>query len=362
MSLPKVTILMPVYNAEDYLHSAIKSVLVQSFHDFEFVIINDGSTDSSREIINSYSDHRIRFIDRKINHGLVYTLNEGIAVAKGSFIARMDSDDINFPERIEEQVTFLEKNLEVGIVGTSIEGIGSKGQRIGVWEHPLDDLMIRWDLLFKTSFAHPTVMIRTCIIHKYDLKYSASYYPSEDYEFWTRLLLHTKGANLRKPLYKYRIHKNNISNTKALKQFQKSTLVAFHQVQRTFPELEISFEMTHKMRIMFVGGDTDERIKGEDIKNLLALYLNLLERFSNDFPLCSSNELRHRAALSISLSVFRIPFTFFHFRLLSVAILMYPPLLYKYPFLLIKVALRKIIRFFDSVSTENIWLLDNEKT
>jgi glycosyltransferase involved in cell wall biosynthesis len=354
MSLPKVTILMPLYNAENYLHCAIESVLSQSFRDFEFVIINDGSTDSSREIVNFYSDNRIRFIDRKTNHGLVYTLNEGIAVAKGSLIARMDSDDINFPERIEEQVAFLENNQEVGIVGTSIECIGSKGQRIGVWEHPLDDLTIRWDLLFRTSFAHPTVMIRSHIIHEYNLRYSTSFYPSEDYDFWTRLLLHTKGANIRKPLYKYRIHKNNTSNTKAFKQYQNSTLVAFYHVQRTFPELEISLETMHNMRVMFVGGGTDKRIKGEDAKNLLALYLNLLERFSNNFPPLNSNELRHRAALSIALSVFRIPLTFFHFRLLSVAISMYPPLLYRYPFSLLKAALRKIIRFSDSVPTVNM--------
>jgi len=115
--MPKVTVLMPVYNAEKYLKEAIGSILGQSFSDFEFLIINDGSTDSSVKIIKSYDDPRIRFIANEKNLGVIPTLNKGFALAQGEFIARMDADDISLPKRLELQADFMDKHPEAGAIG-----------------------------------------------------------------------------------------------------------------------------------------------------------------------------------------------------------------------------------------------------
>ena len=116
--MPKVTVLMPVYNARFYLSKAISSIINQTFKDFEFLIFNDGSTDNSADIIYSYNDRRIRFFNSEQNFGYVYHLNYGIEIAKGEYIARMDADDISFPTRLEKQVAFMDKNPEVGVCGT----------------------------------------------------------------------------------------------------------------------------------------------------------------------------------------------------------------------------------------------------
>ena len=114
---PKVTVLMPVYNCEKYLRESIESILNQTFKDFEFLIINDGSSDKSAEIVESYNDNRINFVQNEKNIGLAASLNRGLDIAKGEYIARMDADDISLPERLEKQVRFMETNPQIGICG-----------------------------------------------------------------------------------------------------------------------------------------------------------------------------------------------------------------------------------------------------
>ena len=119
--MPKVSVLMPVYNTkEEYLREAIESILNQTFTDFEFIIINDGSTNNAEEVIKSYKDSRIKYY-RQENHGLIYTLNYGLSLCNGEYIARMDSDDISLPFRFEKQIEVLDKNPNIGIVGGLIK-------------------------------------------------------------------------------------------------------------------------------------------------------------------------------------------------------------------------------------------------
>jgi glycosyltransferase involved in cell wall biosynthesis len=126
---PLISVVMPVYNAAQYLREAIDSILNQTFRDFEFIIINDGSTDRSLEIIQSYNDDRIRLINQK-NTGLAKALNNGIAIAKSDFIARMDADDISIPERLTSQFSFLESNVDVVAVGSNAEVIDKEGNHV----------------------------------------------------------------------------------------------------------------------------------------------------------------------------------------------------------------------------------------
>lgn len=206
---PLVTVLMPVYNGERYLREAIDSILKQTYTAFEFLIINDGSTDRSVNIIQSYSDPRIRLVHNEGNLKLITTLNKGLELAQGKYVARMDCDDISLPERIKEQVEFMEKNENIGICGTWVKTLVS-GLRLNV-RYPTEPEEIKAQMLFRIAIAHPTVMMRASFVKQYKLRYSSTYLHAEDYELWNRCSLLFPLANVPKVLLKYRIHRDGIS-------------------------------------------------------------------------------------------------------------------------------------------------------
>jgi len=206
-----ISVVMSVYNAEKYLDEAIQSILNQTYKDFEFIIINDGSTDKSLKIIKKYKsqDERIVLISRE-NRGLVASLNEGIEKARGKYIARMDADDISLPDRFEEQLRFMEENSDIGVCGSWVEVFG-ENRRSAIWKMATTDAKLRPRLLFSVTFAHPSVMMRKDLIDKYCLKYNGKYLHAEDYKFWLDFSKHTKFANIPKVLFQYRYLETSVS-------------------------------------------------------------------------------------------------------------------------------------------------------
>ena len=202
---------MPVYNGEKYLAEAMDSILNQSFTDFEFLIINDGSTDQSVKIIESYQDSRIRLIHNEKNIGLAETCNKGIEMAKGELVARMDSDDISLPKRLEKQIKFMDNNPEVGICGTWIRMFGSVSY---INRYFTGDQELKARLLFNTCFAHPSVVMKKNILIKNNLKYKKEFDPGDDYYLWAELSNFTNFANIPEILLLYRMHSKNISKIK----------------------------------------------------------------------------------------------------------------------------------------------------
>jgi len=203
---PKVTVLMPVYNGEAYLSEAVSSVLCQTFRDFELLVINDGSTDQSVTIIESAHDPRIRIIHNEVNKGLIYSLNRGLDLARGEYIARMDCDDISLPTRLAKQVDFMRARPEVGISGTWIE---VKGGKTYVMRYPLESESIRCDMLFYCAIAHPSAILRREIIKRHRLYFDQSYVHAEDYELWVRALLEkVKFSNYPEVLVRYRLRRD----------------------------------------------------------------------------------------------------------------------------------------------------------
>ena len=202
---------MSVYNGEKYLSEAIESVLNQTYKDFEFIIINDGSSDSSLEIIKKYQnqDERIVLISRE-NKGLVASLNEGIEKAKGKYIARMDADDICLSTRFEEQIEYMEKN-KLDLCGSWIETFDERNI-LNVWKYPETHSDIEFRSFFMCSFAHPSVMIKKIVFDK--LKYENE--TAEDYRLWCDILANGyKVGNIQKVLLKYRLHNNQLTQTKS---------------------------------------------------------------------------------------------------------------------------------------------------
>jgi len=208
MAGPRVTVLMPVYNGERYLREAIESILGQTFSGFELLIINDGSTDRSVEIVNSYTDPRIRLVNNDENLGIVATLNKGLKLAEGKYLARMDCDDVSLPTRLEKQVEFMDSHPQVGISGTWIKMVGTREARI--WAPPETHEKIVCTLLFTPALAHPSVIIRKSVLDINSLKYDPSFEHAEDYDLWLRSSHFTRLANLAEVHLLYRIHPDQI--------------------------------------------------------------------------------------------------------------------------------------------------------
>jgi len=235
---PKVTVLMPVYNGEKYLRDAVESILNQTFTDFEFLIINDGSTDGSAGIINSYCDPRICLVNNETNLKLVASLNKGLGLARGEYIARMDCDDISLPDRLAKQVAFMDAFPEYGLCGTNMMITDMGGNLISSQCWPETPVPLEWTLLWENPVAHPTVMLRTRTLQEFNLNYRDV--PSEDLDLWCRLVLRAKIARLPEVLLHYRFHSDSAFNLKKkdhlLQAIRSSRDLAFAITQQDVPE------------------------------------------------------------------------------------------------------------------------------
>lgn len=205
---PVISVVLPVFNAEKYLKEAIDSVLNQTFEDFELILINDGSTDDSLKIVQSYTDTRIQLIQNDQNLGLIKTLNKGIYASKGTYIARMDADDIAINNRFEIQVKYLNNHPNCVAVGSNVIQFGAVNQ---VTSLPLNFKEIELSLLFENCMAHPSVMIKSETVKKHQIKYREDLIHLEDWGLWLELLEFGEIHNIREPLLEYRIEGQNIS-------------------------------------------------------------------------------------------------------------------------------------------------------
>ena len=212
---PLISVAMPVYNGDRFLAKAISSILAQTFADFELIIIDDGSTDSSFQVSREYQerDARIRLISRE-SRGLSTTLNEIIDLARGKWIARMDSDDISLPHRFERQLEWLEQT-GADICGSWVKFFGLAHKRI--LKHPQTDDAIKMALLFGCPFAHPTVMMKSELARQ--LRYDDAWETCQDYDLWERAArAKWQMTNVPEVLLLYRQHEAQISAAKSAKQ------------------------------------------------------------------------------------------------------------------------------------------------
>jgi len=210
VSLPKVTVLMPVHNGAPYLRQAVDSILGQTYPEFELLVIDDASTDGSWDILSALRDPRIRLVRHAENLDLVATLNEGLELARGEYVARMDQDDISLPERLERQAAFLDRQGEVGIVAVAarlIDGADRPGAVLPLLEgHNL----LRWSFCFGCPIAHAGVMMRRSLVLAAGA-YRAEAFRCEDYDLWTRALGRTRLAMIPEVLLNLRRHASSMT-------------------------------------------------------------------------------------------------------------------------------------------------------
>lgn len=205
--MPMISVVMPVYNDERFVGSAIDSILAQSFRDFEFIVINDGSTDGTARVLEKNTDPRILIVNQS-NSGIVQALNLGISIAKGKYISRMDSDDISRNDRFQKQVDFLDNNKEYGMVGSACDILDENGIHIAHFLVPSTDDAIRKSMVWRNPFVHSSIMVRKNILNivgGYDQTFNSI---GHDYEMWWRILNVTKVKNLEEELVT-RTHRTN---------------------------------------------------------------------------------------------------------------------------------------------------------
>ena len=203
-----VTFLLPVYNGEKFLSEALESIQKQTFENFEVLIINDGSSDGTQEIIDSFMsrDARFRCISRE-NRGLIKSLNEGLDAIKTKYIARMDADDLCHPQRLELQLKYMDANPDIGISGTNTKYFGLKETDMN---YPVEHEKLVALLPYVPSFCHPSVIIRREVLEKNSLRYDEQFIDSEDYKLWLDLSDVTRFGSLPHPLLYYRTHGESI--------------------------------------------------------------------------------------------------------------------------------------------------------
>lgn len=211
---PEVSIIMTVYNGEKYLDEAITSILNQTYRDFEFIIVNDGSRDGSRQILEGYADERIR-LHHQPNQGRVSALNNAIELAKGKYIANIDQDDLSLPRRIERQVEFLENHAEVGMIGTARVSIDEKGRRGKERIYPTTDISLRLALIKGNPFFHSSIMFRRAVFRKVGLYNGAFDTFGHDRDLYLRIARDFEIANLAEVLAMKRKHPGQLSRKAA---------------------------------------------------------------------------------------------------------------------------------------------------
>lgn len=273
---PQVSVILPVYNGEDYLSLSIDSILNQTYENFELIIINDGSIDRSDEIILSKRDSRIVYLKNSSNQGIVKSLNKGLHFSNGEFIARMDADDISMPERLMLQHEYMKENKETDILGTEIISIQDNQEtqknRETNYEVMPSNLHNIY-LLIRNTLTHPTVMIRKESLLSNNLYYDKNSEFAEDYKLWAdSSIVGLKIESLAIPLLRYRWHEGQISSIKNQQQIRSSINIQFALAKFYFEDILINNNHTY-LRLIKNLPPIDE----EDVNMRLQLVKNLIQ-------------------------------------------------------------------------------------
>jgi len=273
---PLVSVLMPVWNGEAFLAEAIESVLAQTLGSFELIVINDGSTDGTGEILTGYQhqDHRVH-VGTQENQGIINALNRGLALARGRYVARLDADDACLPERLAVQVGLLERECSLVMAGSECSFVDEAGRQVGFRRLPLDDTSIRWRMLFDCPFCHSAVILRAETLSRNGLRYSTNARHAEDYDLWSRLIEYGRCVNLPQPLVRYRRHSQQTSLAHSAEQNAMATKIS----QRNLAKLGLPLADADVRALQRLFYGPPARLTPADVRSV-RLMLRAVELFS----------------------------------------------------------------------------------
>ena len=262
--MPKVSLILSAYNAAGTLGETLSSLSTSTLDDWEAVIVNDASQDATGDILEEFSrkEHRVRLLHNDINLGLAASLNRAINASQSPYLARLDADDIQLPQRLKRQTTFLDAHSNVGILGMGAYTIDGTGRPLG-YKPPVPTVAISWAKLWRVAFIHPTVMMRRKLLDEHDFRYNEDFSLAQDFELWSRILNVTQGANLSQPGIRYRVHAGQATKAKI-----NHRLDLHRQVSRmmlsSIIQTPIKDNMLEAQRAYFLG----EAARGEAVPDL----------------------------------------------------------------------------------------------
>lgn len=225
---------MPIYNAAPYVTEAVGSILCGTLADLELLAIDDGSTDESVARLKAINDPRLRVTSNPVNMGVIATLNQGLDLAEGEYVARMDADDISMPDRLARQLAFMEANPEIGLSGTWARGFGVDGQE--TWRLPLLPADVRAQLFAYNAICHPAAMLRRKSFLRHGLRFSSEARHAEDFDLWMRAAEHFPLANIPTIGLRYRMHPDQVCSRHAAEQLKTVSRLRTQQLARLLPE------------------------------------------------------------------------------------------------------------------------------
>jgi glycosyltransferase involved in cell wall biosynthesis len=291
---PAVSVIMAAYNGERFLRPAIDSILSQSFRDFELIVIDDCSTDSTSRIMSEVKDERIRVLRNERNLGIAGTLNRGLAVARGEYIALQDHDDVSLPTRFEKQVQHLHAHPEVGLVGSPAWVIDENDRRNGQWRVPFDDIELKWQLLLSEPFLHTAIMLRRRVVEDVgDYSIDPQYRFAEDYEFISRIAGAYPVANLREPLVAWREHCHSASELNRAQQEKAAFEISLRNIRILCPGADATVRRCIQVLLQSKIGD-DVNITADEAGGAVAFLESLLGFFYRKYHFPEKSARAHR--------------------------------------------------------------------
>jgi len=239
MNGSRVTVLMPAHNAVSYVSASVRSILNQTFWDFELIIIDDASSDDTGNVVRQFSDSRIRYFRNEQNLGVARTLNRGLDLAKGDYVVRADADDICFPGRIERQVKFMDAHPEIGVSGGRVRLFGSELPVIN--RCPVGSDIVKAYLLLDNPLIHPSVIMRKGLLDKHNLRYDPQLSRTEDFDLWSRAADCFDIDNVPEVLVKMRCHAGSVTSTASDAMTRQSEMILARNLRRL--EMDLTEEM-----------------------------------------------------------------------------------------------------------------------
>ena len=266
-----ISVITTVYNCEDYIAESVKSISNQTYKNFEYIIIDDGSADNTLSVIEKLAaaDKRITIIKNEHNEGRVKSLNLALAKSKGQYIAIQDADDVSLPERLEKQIIFLKENPEYVLVGSDVEVIDETGEIISNPVRPERDNEARFSLLFRCTFANPSIMYRKTIPEKNGIEYEEKYLHAEDFRFISLISRHGKIYNLSQKLVKYRKHKRNNSTVNFRTLNSLSNEISKENL--SLSGISVNEEQVNRIRNLISSRGIEKEFLLEDVKLLFKI-------------------------------------------------------------------------------------------
>ncbi len=295
---------MPVRDGEDFVGAAVSSVLQQTYRELRLLAVDDGSADATAEILNCFadSDPRMEIVRLEEGRGLAGALAYAMTLVTTEYVARLDADDLARPRRLERQIAFLDANPAVGLLGSACTVFDEGGVRER-WSPPCDPLAVRWRSVLANPLLHSTVAIRRSVLVDGNLNYDPALAAAQDYDLWSRTLLHTEAANLRAPLVCYRMHAEQLTRSRRSEQLAIHQAIASSRLRNEVPEIEVSDDQIRDLRAFLYGAGDSPR----DVGATASLFLDLLEAFlsGDGRPSTASAELRRVEARRVAGALIR---------------------------------------------------------